>query len=615
MPSEYAVAIVGLGSRGCSVFERIVALARLGVPGAPTRVEIIDPRSDGQGLHGTDQPDYLLLNTLCGEISMYPDEESVGSYCGPAGPDLHSWVTERGLRLAEDGHTLGPAGRPVRPTDFLPRRVLGEYLRWFFEQVRRGVPDGMRVTVHRSAAVDLDSDQRGGVTITLADGSHVRTDYAFLTIGHTGNEPPPEGAGDAGADRRITDPYPLPRRLDVIGAGETVAVAGFGLSAMDVIASLTVGRGGRFERQGGALRYRPSGAEPRILLYSRSGVPFRARPDRAEIATAFPPIALTRAAVRRLRDAGPIDFDRAILPLLMIEMRVAYHRCRTLLRDGPDAQEQLAAGLAEAAGDGKLVAAVDSLDRLHGGIDPAELWDGSAAVRMEDSDSYQRWLLATIRADLDEADRGVLGSPIKAALEAIRDVRDFLRDAVAAQGLAPGSREHFFGQMVPLMNRAVVGPQKDRHHELVTLAEAGLIRFPLGPAPRAAFDPGAGRWELTSTRLATVHREHADWLCAGSSPWPTVHSSASPLVRSLYQRGRLRRHAPGSAAVHAADVDANLHPVGEDGSDPRLWLIGPLCEGPTFYNHLIPTPGYSRAFVDAHRCVAEMFHKQKGPQS
>ncbi|MGI5341223.1 hypothetical protein ACQEVS_29390 [Streptomyces sp. CA-181903] len=55
-------------------------------------------------------------------------------------------------------------------------------------------------------------------------------------------------------------------------------------------------------------------------------------------------------------------------------------------------------------------------------------------------------------------------------------------------------------------------------------------------------------------------------------------------------------------------MDASLHPVGADGtSDRRLWLIGPLCEGATFYNHLIPTPGYSRAFVDAHRCVTEMF--------
>ena len=39
--------------------------------------------------------------------------------------------------------------------------------------------------------------------------------------------------------------------------------------------------------------------------------------------------------------------------------------------------------------------------------------------------------------------------------------------------------------------------------------------------------------------------------------------------------------------------------------DPRIWVLGPLCEGATFYNNLVPSPGvYSRPIADAHRCAS-----------
>jgi uncharacterized NAD(P)/FAD-binding protein YdhS len=92
-----------------------------------------------------------------------------------------------------------------------------------------------------------------------------------------------------------------------------------------------------------------------------------------------------------------------------------------------------------------------------------------------------------------------------------------------------------------------------------------------------------------------------------------VESSESPLIAAMYRRGLLRRHRPASREVYGVDVDADLHPVDANGrADRRLWVIGPLCEGATFYNHLVPSPGgYNRAFVDAHRCVAELFAQER----
>lgn len=73
---------------------------------------------------------------------------------------------------------------------------------------------------------------------------------------------------------------------------------------------------------------------------------------------------------------------------------------------------------------------------------------------------------------------------------------------------------------------------------------------------------------------------------------PTVETSASPLISALYRKGWIRPHRPGSRHVHGIDVDSDQHPIDAGGrSEPRVWVLGPLCEGATFYNNLVPLPG------------------------
>jgi len=96
-------------------------------------------------------------------------------------------------------------------------------------------------------------------------------------------------------------------------------------------------------------------------------------------------------------------------------------------------------------------------------------------------------------------------------------------------------------------------------------------------------------------------------------PLPAVASSASPLLRALHRRGAIRPHRPGSALVRGIDVDPDQHPLGADGRpDRRLWVLGPLCEGATFYNNLVPSPNvWSRPVFDAHRCVSALLARRR----
>jgi len=614
MPAELSVAVIGLGSRGLGVLERLLSLAD---PGRPLRVEVIDPEGTGAGVHTLTQPDYLLLNTTCGQVSMFPDACSVGDQVFGTGPTLYEWATERGLRVAEDGFTLGSAGRPVRPTDFLPRRALGEYLQWFLGRLLARVPEHVSVRVHRAHATDVGSDGAEGLLVTLSDGQRLPVRYAFLTTGYTANQQ--RDSDRPGAERTIALPYPLPSQLDRVAPGQVAAIGGFGLSAMDVMSSLTVGRGGRFVPDGDRLRYHASGREPELLFYSRSGLPCRVRPKVVEFGPAYLPLVFTRAAIDelRLQLQGPLDFGRDVWPLILTEVRIAYRRTQARCA-GPAAELALADGFSAAAdtqGSGGIVAMLDALDTRLGRFDPAAVLDGAAGMSLHSSGSYQRWLAAAIGADLAEATRGFAGSPVKGALDVLRDLREQFRYVVDFGGLTPESGEDFAARIVPILNRAVVGPQYERHLELLALLDAGVASAPFGPAASVDWQPDTGRWRLASSRLGEACSREADWLVAAWVEPPGVDISASPLLNALHGKGWIRRHRPGSRHLVGIDIDADQHPLDVEGRpDRRLWVLGPLCEGATFYNHLVPSPGaFSRPMADAHRCVSALFAAERAP--
>jgi hypothetical protein len=347
-----------------------------------------------------------------------------------------------------------------------------------------------------------------------------------------------------------------------------------------------------------------------MLFYSRSGTPCRARPLVTEFGPKYRPLVLTHVAIDEMRVArgGPLDFQVDVMPLVFAEMRVAYRRCEARLAGG-DAEADLLRRLRSASDPTALGALLDELDVRHGTFDAEGIFDGTHGMSLTDADGYEKWMLEVIEADLREGVQGFAGSPLKAGLDILRDLRDTMRYIVDFGGLTKASLEDFNGRIVPLINRAVVGPQFERHSELAALIRSGLAHVRLGPAPRIAYDAGAQRWALESTLLAAPFRAEADWLCAGHVGLPAVTSSASPLVCSLFGSGRLRPYMPGSRCVKGADVDADQHPRDRDGRpDRRIWVLGPLCEGATFYTNLVPSPQvYSRPVYDAHRCVAAMF--------
>ncbi|MFE1173010.1 FAD/NAD(P)-binding protein [Streptomyces sp. NPDC058773] len=599
-----SVAIVGAGSRGLGVFERLVA--HCPAQPVPVTVHLIDPQPFGPGFHLPGQPDHLLLNTVCAQLSAFADAQMVDGPVPISGPSLHEWCRRQDLRLADDGYTVRAGqGREIRPNDFLPRRLLSEYLTWAAGEIADAAPDSVTLRQHPTTAVDIRPGESGTETVVLADGTRIDADAVFVTVGHHSLYRPAEPAPDP---RLVTRPYPLPEALDGIGAGERVAVLGMGLTAMDVIATLTLGRGGRHTTGVQGMSYRPSGREPLIVLTNRSGMPSRSRPRLHPGRMRCAPLALTTERLDALRAQRPdrrLDFASDVLPLIEAEMELAYYRVLLgrELDDATDAGPEMA-GRCARTGHAAL------LDELRARFGPSPV-PGILAASLSDRKwaeyaAYEDWFTTEVADDLTEARAGLGASPLKEALEVLRDHRDVLRAVIDPPGVDDVSLAAFFGEFTSAVNRLVIGPQLDRSAELLSLIDAGVVRLGPGPQPKIVAPAGQGPWRLESTCLAEPLRMEVDHVVQAHVAEPAADRAPGTLLGTLVAAGRVRTLAHRGVAVHGLDVTRQGQGIDRTGTpQPRLFFLGPHTEGSSYYNHYVPSPGApSRALLDAELALS-----------
>src|ERR1700749_5150450 len=190
------MAIVGLGSWGLGVLERTVSRARQA--GTPVRVHVVEPAQLGGGVYSAEQPDFLVLNNACGQLSLYaaPDGDALPPYA----VGLHQWAVCCGYRWVGHECRIGAGGDPIRPTDYLPRRLMGEYLVWFYDTLVAYAPPNLAIVRHYAAAVDISPEIGGRERVSLDNGPTISVDHVVLPSGHTFNDEP---IGDSKAVRYL----------------------------------------------------------------------------------------------------------------------------------------------------------------------------------------------------------------------------------------------------------------------------------------------------------------------------------------------------------------------------------------------------------------------------
>lgn len=603
-PSGHAtslkVAIVGLGPRGLCALERIVNAVHAKAESDRTlEVHIIEPERGGVGIYDLSQPDYLVMNNSCGDIVFGQTSEPA-----PYGLGLHEWAVTKGYVWVGNACTKGALGRRIRPEDFLPRRLMGEYLDWLCRSLLITATGKMGIVRHRCAAIDVIRQADGRERVLLANGDVVVADHVILTFGHVQNAP----SADLSDSLPFLPPYPANPHLNSIAPQARVAICGMGLVGVDVVSSLTLGRGGQFIHDQGRLKYLPSGREPRLRLFSRSGLPYRPKTSsKAVFAPATEPVALTHQKISELRGATQKDFRREVLPLLFDEMTARFYVQSVFRGQGAAASSALQVHLQAAAASGRFLAEVEPVAAKYGRFDAPTMFFGDSS-RFDSGAAYQAAVQRMILRDLAEDIDGV-ASPATAAADTFRSLRDPLRTIVEYDQLSAASYHDFHGDIRTRINRLVAGPPGWRLRQLVALAEAGVLAFAYGPNPRLERVVGSPtKVRIASTQLSQGVEEEVDFLVRGYLDDPRLDFSESPLVSNLCRSGRLAPHRYGALEVGSVSITEDAHPRDRDGNVHRqLWLFGALTEGVRYFTHYVPSPTRgARAFDEIDSCVREI---------
>jgi uncharacterized NAD(P)/FAD-binding protein YdhS len=595
-------AIVGLGSWGLCVLERAVSRARRTTDSI--RLHVVEPGQLGGGIYTMEQPDYLVLNNPCGQLSLYasPDDDEDPPYA----VGLLEWAVARGYRWVGYECRIDSTGTPIVATDFLPRRLMGEYLAWFYETLLADTPANLEIVRHYASATDITPEIGGRERIQLDNGTTISVDHVVLTSGHTWNE---ELVGDS-PDVRYLRPYPVDYFDIPLPPGAPIAIAGMGLVGFDLLTALTVGRGGTYEDMGDRKRYIPSGREPDIYLYSRSGVPYCAKAAHGiDSYGDYEPVVCTPEAFRELTNPGSsplrrrVDFRNDLLPLLFAEMQGRYYTHAAYLKGGAAAASSTHDQLKAAWADGTYDRAVSRLEPTYGRFDPAGYVFADAGKSYESSADYQAHVYEMVETDLDDA-LAAGGSPVKAAQEVTRILRDQLRSVIEFGGLTLESYVDFQSNVRGRINRLEAGPPALRSQQLLGLLDAGTVKVPYGPYPEVSATAD-GKVTLRSTRLTQEVEATVNGVVRGHLDLPSLARSSSPLLSRLYTKGRLTQLSYGDTTVGSVAISEDFHPYDAEGRlQPHLSLLGVLTEGVRYFTHYLPSPrSRLRAVLDAQHCV------------
>ncbi|MEV6611898.1 FAD/NAD(P)-binding protein [Kutzneria sp. NPDC051319] len=540
------VAVVGCGPRGLGVLERLLVRLRRGSGDRDVVIWALDPVEHGPGqVWRTDQPDWYATNATAAELTAQ-------SFDFPGRPQTFAdWA----------GHDADTA-RQVYPG----RAEYGRYLRDTFARLCASAPPGVRVFPLSGTATALRRAD-GRLRLTVDSGRlDLLVDKVVLTTGHSGLEPDEEELRLMRHGRYLRGGMAVTMPLDEIGSTDTVAIRGLGLTFYDVTRALTIGRGGRFVRVDGALRYQPSGSEPRLLAGSRSGLPFLARAELDEPAELAPrPVILSDDRLGELREAAAarrgrpqLDFAAEVEPLIRAELEHAYRR------------------------------------RADGGepLDVAALANPFAGQHFADRDGFRSRLLDVLREDVARAEAGSTVDPVKAALEVMRSLRPLMPDVVDFDGLLPDSQRDFLTRWAPMSFLLSAGPPVAHVAQLAALIEAGVLDV-VGPDARFSAAPEPGLFAVASPAV-DGSRRLADVLLDARAPGADLRRDTNPLLRRLLSDGMIsehvnvdprtgRRFASGGLAI----TESPFHVLDARGRpDPDIHALGVVTQNTRWFTQV-----------------------------
>ncbi|MEE1622576.1 FAD/NAD(P)-binding protein [Zafaria sp. J156] len=613
------IAVVGAGPRGISVVERISANHRL-TGGRAIEVVLFDPHPPGGGrVWSGEQPQHLLMNTLCADATHFTDDSVICEGPVVPGPTLYEWarkIASGSLACGEEG--IREEAEELEPWSHPSRKLLGRYLEWSYAEDVSRLPEGVDVRhqAREVVAVRPAAAPPGGFDVTAGDTTE-RFDSVVIATGHSDLEPNDREeellhyALEHGLFYGLPS-NPISQDLDAVGAGEVLIVRGLGMNFFDYMSLLTVGRGGEFhESADDRLEYRPSGREPVMVAGSRRGVPYRAKGVFGTLTPAFERRYLTDARLEGLESAErQLDFRIDLWPSVAKDTAYTYyavlHQTRPEAFAG-DFDDVVAALDAWEWGDPELEQAFSAAvpqpsDRLD-----LDALDQPLRGRTFGSyEEFTRWWADDLQRDYAEAMKGY-DSALKCASIALGAGRAPIRRLAPYGGFTGRSYSRDIeGWFRGFGGALASGPPARRIRELAALVEAGVVR-PLGPDMVVEARGGA----FVARSPAVPGTEHAGaGLLEAHLPPAQAQRTRNPLLRQLVDEGLARPYAiadgDGAFVSGALEVGRSPYALIDAGGSERqgLFVVGVPLESIHWGTQLGPLAHTNSRFLRDNDAVA-----------
>ena len=211
------IAIVGGGFTGLMT---LANLLRFGSKlETPLHIVLIDRQpAAGEGSAYRTVDGRHLLNVPANRMSAWPD-------------------------IPDDFFLFAQKRNPLaRPSDFLPRKMYGEYVRETMLKVAELADENLCAIVLQDEVCRLARSGASGWTIETTRGQFIQADLAIIAVGHRPPKDPFASEWEGPRGRFVADPW-ASLVLSQIGPNEPVLLIGSGLTSVDVI--LTLSRPGR----------------------------------------------------------------------------------------------------------------------------------------------------------------------------------------------------------------------------------------------------------------------------------------------------------------------------------------------------------------------------------
>lgn len=568
---QHSVLFVGCGPRNLSVLERLATRARTYRAEMPNlKILVVEPFEHGAGrIWRTNQPRELLMNTVCQEVTMFSGPRVSERDEPGAGRSLDEWWCEEHPESYCGGNAYAPRG------------LYGEYLAHVYEVCKASLQPRFEFE-QISDSVDRLTKSGGVWTAMLRGGARLLTDTVVLGTGHPHARPiDNESANGANKENSRHGDSAADVSIEQILPGEEVALVGLGLSFYDLVARLTVGRGGEYVRlRDGSFKYKRSGKEPRILGLSRSGLPIPARGRNEKRAiSSFEPLIFTQASVMGL----PLT-----QAMHLLELEVSAEYMAHFVPDPRAFRAQISSHSADMTStklehiakgmgaDGDSLPHLRHLARPFEGEIFSSVGEWEARVRQ------------AILSDIDCAQEGNVSNALKSALDVIRDVRGILRTYIEESALTASERAEFEAIWAPTLSLISTGPPVDRSRELLALMDAGVVA--LAPPGTWLENDENGKLLLCADTLPG-YRRHVDHSIDARVPKAVWPSDRVDLIGNMLAGGfvRLWRHVDGtgSFAPGGLDVTGDHRGVDANGSpDDSLLIVGIPTEGRRWFTQV-----------------------------